>query len=84
MYGYGWGGHDTWAYLTNYNEDAPIDDGVDIVTAEQKQAATWQDSLEYPSAYQVGYMRDFLGGTGKTQNKVMILTAVILCPEKFF
>ena len=60
MYGYGWGGHDTWAYLTNYNEDAPTDDGVDIVTAEQKQAATWQDSLEYPSAYQVGYMRGFL------------------------
>ncbi|MBR5427051.1 MAG: DUF4038 domain-containing protein [Clostridia bacterium] len=61
LYGYGWGGHDTWSYLNTYDENNDSDDGVDRITAEEKQAATWRDSLEYPSSYQVGYMRSFLG-----------------------
>lgn len=60
MYGYGWGGQDTWSYLNTYDENTDSDDGVDIITAGGKQAATWRDSLEYPSSYQVGYMRSFL------------------------
>ncbi len=60
MYGYGWGGQDTWSYLNPYNENENSDDGVDLITAEEKQAATWRDALEYPSSYQTGYMRAFL------------------------
>lgn len=63
MYGYGWGGHDTWSYLNIYNEDEDSTDGVDIITSEEKINATWQDALEYESSYQVGYMREFLEKT---------------------
>lgn len=63
MYGYGWGGHDTWSYLNTYNEDADSSDGVDTVTSAEKINATWQDSLEYPSSYQVGYMKQFFEKT---------------------
>ncbi len=60
MYGYGWGGHDTWSYLNIYDEENDSSDGVDTITSEEKINATWQDSLEYESSYQVGYMRIFL------------------------
>ncbi len=60
MYGYGWGGHDTWSYLNIYDEENDSSDGVDTITSEEKINATWQDSLEYKSSYQVGYMRNFL------------------------
>ncbi len=63
MFGYGWGGHDTWSYLNTYNEDASSFDGVDTITPQEKQAATWRDSMEYPSSYQVGYMRTFFEKT---------------------
>lgn len=63
MYGYGWGGHDTWSYLNVYDEENDSSDGVDIITSEEKKNATWQDSLEYASSYQTGYMRNFFEQT---------------------
>ena len=63
MYGYGWGGHDTWSYLNIYDEENDSSDGVDTITSEEKINATWQDALEYESSYQVGYMRDLLEST---------------------
>lgn len=63
MYGYGWGGHDTWSYLNIYDEENDSSDGVDTITSEEKVNATWQDSLEYESSYQVGYMREFFEKT---------------------
>lgn len=63
MYGYAWGGHDTWSYLNTYNEDEDSTDGVDIITSEEKINATWLDALEYPSSYQTGYMKAFLEDT---------------------
>ncbi len=60
MYGYGWGGHDTWSYLNVFDEENDSSDGVDTVTSQEKTNATWQDALEYASSYQVGYMREFL------------------------
>ena len=60
MYGYGWGGHDTWSYTNIYDEQNDSSDGVDTVTSAEKIAATWQDALEYPSSYQSGYMADFM------------------------
>lgn len=59
MFGYGWGAHDTWSYLNVYDEDKDSDDGIDTITSEEKINATWQDALEYPCSYQVGYMKDF-------------------------
>ena len=63
MYGYGWGGHDTWSYLNIYDEENDSSDGVDTITSEEKKNATWQDSLEYASSYQSGYMRKFMETT---------------------
>lgn len=59
MFGYGWGGHDTWSYGNIYNEDVNSSDGVDTITSTEKKAATWRDSLEYASSYQTGYMKNF-------------------------
>lgn len=63
MYGYGWGGHDTWSYLNIYDEENDSSDGVDTITSEEKINATWEDSLEYASSYQVGYMKQFFEKT---------------------
>lgn len=63
MYGYGWGGHDTWSYLNIYDEENDSSDGVDTITSEEKINATWQDALEYESSYQSGYMRRFFEKT---------------------
>ncbi len=63
MYGYGWGGHDTWSYLNIYDEENDSSDGVDTITSEEKKSATWEDALEYSSSYQVGYMRKFFEKT---------------------
>ena len=60
LYGCSWGGQPTWAYNNSFQIDIESDDGVDLITPEEKQAATWQDALEYPSSYQVGYMRSFM------------------------
>ncbi len=63
MCGYGWGGQDTWCYGSSYDEDKDSNDGVDKITEDDKKNATYADSLEYPSTYQVGYMRNFLEKT---------------------
>ena len=63
MYGYGWGGHDTWSYLNIYDEENDSSDGVDTITSEEKKNATWEDALEYESSYQSGYMRFFFEKT---------------------
>ena len=60
LYGCAWGGQPTWAYQNGFERDIPSDDGVDTIRPEEKQAAIWQDALEYPSTYQMGYMRQFM------------------------
>lgn len=58
MYGYGYGAADIWLYNSTYNMDAPtIRDGI-TVTIEQKQTK-WPESMEFETAYQLGYMKDF-------------------------
>lgn len=59
MFGYGWGAHDTWSYLNTYDENNDSFDGIDNILSSEKINATWRDSLEYPSSYQAGYMKDF-------------------------
>ncbi len=62
MYGYGWGGHDTWSYTNTYDEENTSTDGVDTITSQEKIDATWLDSLAYESGFQCGYMIDFFSG----------------------
>lgn len=63
MYGVAWGGQDTWSYTNIYDEGNDSSDGVDTITSAEKTNATWRDALGYESAYQLGYMREFLGRT---------------------
>ncbi|MBR5112699.1 MAG: DUF4038 domain-containing protein, partial [Clostridia bacterium] len=63
LYGCSWGGQPTWAYQNGFERDIDSDDGVDIIRATEKQAATLEDALEYPSSYQMGYMRSFMENT---------------------
>jgi len=59
MYGYGYGAQDIWLYLCQYDMDRATSDGVDTVTPEDKKVP-WSESVEFPSAFQVNYMREFL------------------------
>jgi len=63
MYGYGWGGQDTWSYLNTYDEANNSSDGIDTITSQEKKDATWRSALEYESTYQMGYMRKFFENT---------------------
>ena len=62
LYGYGWGAQGTWYYTDQVNTEPAYSDGVDTVTVEDKADITWQSALEFKSADQMGYMRDFLEG----------------------
>lgn len=59
MYGYGYGAQDIWLYLCKYDMDRATCDGVDTVTPDDKKVP-WSESVEFPSAFQVNYMREFL------------------------
>ncbi len=58
MFGHGYGATDIWLYNSTYNMDRPTTrDGV-TVTVEDK-SIKWNESVEFPAAYQMGYMRNF-------------------------
>ncbi len=65
MFGHGYGAQDTWNYLSTFDENTTTNlrNGVDIITSEEKKAATWRDALEYESSYQLGYMKNFFENT---------------------
>ncbi len=58
MFGYGYGAVDIWLYKSVYDTDTTSNDGVDKITPEDK-AKHWSESVEFESAYQMGYMRQF-------------------------
>ena len=60
LYGYGWGGQGTWYYTESFNPEGDSNDGVDTIPGSEKVNVHWQDAMEYPSSYQVGYMRSFM------------------------
>ncbi len=71
MFGYAYGAQDTWDYLASYNEDAGTADTVDYIAPAEKQAATYIDGLNYKSADQLGYARNFFETTvGDWQNLI--------------
>ena len=59
FFGYGYGAIDIWLYQSNYDIKEETFDGVEHVTPEDK-LRPWSESIEYPSAAQVGYLRSFM------------------------
>ena len=58
MYGVGYGAADIWLYNSTYDIDKPtIREGITISVADKQ--TKWQQSIEFPSAYQMGYMHNF-------------------------
>ena len=58
MYGHGYGAIDIWLYNSSYNMDVPSIVYDITITVEDKQTK-WEESLEFTSAYQMGYMHSF-------------------------
>lgn len=58
MYGYGYGAIDIWYYKSSYDMDTDSNQHGILITSEDKQAH-WSESVNYESAWQVGYMSDF-------------------------
>ena len=58
LYGYGYGAIDIWLYKSTYDIHRETNDGLEIVTPEDKQTP-WSISLEYETVKHLKYMRDF-------------------------
>lgn len=59
MCGYGYGAIDMWLYKSTYNIDVSSEDGIDKITPEEK-SVFWSESVNFETAFQMGYMRSFL------------------------
>jgi hypothetical protein len=58
MYGHGYGVEDIWLYNSNYDINVPsVVDGITITVADK--AIKWYNSVNLPSAYQMGYGHKF-------------------------
>ncbi len=58
MFGHGYGAIDIWFYKSKYDIDKTSNDGVDEITPDDKQKK-WSESVEFESAYQMCYMKEF-------------------------
>jgi len=56
--GYGYGAIDIWLYKSSYDVNSTSNDGVENITPDDK-AVKWSEAVEFESAYQVGYLRQF-------------------------
>ena len=68
MFGHGWGGQDTWYYLSTYDESVTSYYGtsssyLDAITPEEKQAKTWEDALYSDSSLEMVTMKNFFENT---------------------
>ncbi len=59
MFGYGYGASDIWLYKSTYNMDVDSNDGLETITVEDKARYKWPEAVEFESAYQMGYMKNF-------------------------
>jgi hypothetical protein len=58
MFGYGYGAIDIWLYNSTYDMDSDtVRDGETITVADKQ--TKWNVSVEFPSAWQMGYMKEF-------------------------
>jgi hypothetical protein len=58
MFGHGYGAIDIWFYNSRYDIDKPTERDGEIISVEDK-LKKWPESLEFPSAHQMGYMKKF-------------------------
>lgn len=58
FFGYGYGAIDMWLYLSTYDINKKSHDGVDEISIADK-AVHWSKAVEFPSAIQMGYMKNF-------------------------
>ena len=56
--GYGYGAIDHWLYQSTYDIEKESYDGYETITKDDK-LVPWSKSLEFPSAIQMGYLREF-------------------------
>ena len=56
--GVGYGAVDMWLYMSSYDTNTTSQDGIDVITPKDK-ATHWGEAVEFESAYQQGYMREF-------------------------
>ena len=56
--GVGYGAIDMWLYKSAYDVNTRSKDGIDVITPADK-AVHWGEAVEFESAYQHGYMRQF-------------------------
>lgn len=57
--GYGYGAIDMWLYKSTYDINSTSSDGRDTITPDDK-ACPWSESIEWPSAHQMKYLRSFM------------------------
>lgn len=58
MFGQGYGAEDIWLYNSTYDMDKEsVVSGITITIEDKK--TKWDKSIEFPSAYQMGYMHNF-------------------------
>ncbi len=58
LYGYGYGAIDIWLYKSTYDIHRESNDGYGVITPEDKQVY-WSKSVEFETAKQMTYMKDF-------------------------
>ncbi len=58
FFGHGYGAIDIWQYKSTYQTHLHTSDGVDKVLNTEK-LKHWSEAIEFESAYQIGYMRQF-------------------------
>ena len=58
FFGYGYGAVDIWLYMSTYDIGKDSFDGIETITVADK-ATPWSESIEYPSANQMIYLRRF-------------------------
>ena len=59
FFGYGYGAIDIWLYKSDYDVNTESFDGIDHITPADK-LKPWSESIEYPSANQMGHLRSFM------------------------
>lgn len=74
--GYGYGAIDMWLYKSSYDVHHDSHDGVEPITKADK-LRPWCESIEYPSAKQMGYLRTFLEGFDWWNLKPVLADAAI-------
>lgn len=58
MFGHGYGAIDIWLYNSTYDMEKPsVRDSITISVSEKQ--TKWQESVDFNSAYQMGFMHDF-------------------------